>query len=156
MRFKGLVILLSIGVAAPAFAEGSVCDANAFKAVLADASAAITRQQEANAQAVQAKLQALRAANNWSDEAYPAQATPFVKDDTTAALDASNLALLAKVQAFDAKGADSEAGRCAMLIEFRLTMDEVVRNTAARWRHILAKLDAATSTTTVMQAGIAR
>jgi hypothetical protein len=39
-----------------------------------------------------------------------------------------------------------------MLREFRLAMDEVVKNTAAKWRHMVAKLDAATST--VMQAGM--
>ncbi|KAI94397.1 hypothetical protein T281_11245 [Rhodomicrobium udaipurense JA643] len=152
MQVRGLFIVLFVGASAPAFAQATVCDAGAFKAVMAETSAAISSLQEANAKAVQAKLQALRTFHNWSDEAYPAHATPFVKDDTTTALDAANRALLVKVQSFDANNAASEEGRCSMLREFRLAMDEVVKNTAAKWRHMVAKLDAATST--VMQAGM--
>ncbi|MBT3071589.1 hypothetical protein KKP04_12005 [Rhodomicrobium sp. Az07] len=152
MQVKGLFIVLFVSANAPAFAQTAACDAEAFKAVMAKASTAISGLQEANAKAVQGKLQTLRSLHNWSDEVYPAKATPFVKDETTTAIDAANRDLLVKVQSFDANKAASEDGRCAMLGEFRLAMDEVVKNTAAKWRHMVAKLDAATSS--VMQAGM--
>ncbi|WP_127076698.1 hypothetical protein [Rhodomicrobium lacus] len=152
MQVRWAFFVLFVGAGTPAFAQAAACDAGAFKTVVAEAGAAISGLQDAHAKTVQAKLQALRAHHNWSDDVYPVRATPFVKDDTTMAIDAANRALLLKVQSFDANKAASEDGRCSMLREFRLVMDEVVRNTAAKWRHMVAKLDAATAE--VMQAGM--
>jgi hypothetical protein len=137
---KALFIYILFAGNQSAFAQSTQCDANAFREVVSTASTSITQLHEKNNQLFQEKLQKLRAVNNWSEAEYVAKATPFVKDDVTLSLDSANQALLAKVQSLEAANASSEAGRCTMLSELRLSMAKVVENTAARWQHMLLKL----------------
>jgi len=116
------------------------CDAGAFRDAVASASASITKLHEANGKIFQENLAKLRTISGWSDADYVTKATPFVKDETTLALDGANQTLLAKVQSLEASNASTEAGRCAMLAEVKLTMEKVVANAAAKWEHMLAKV----------------
>ncbi len=136
-----------------AFAQ-ETCETGAFRDVVASASASITQLHEKNGKVFQENLQKLRALNNWTDADYVAMATPYVKDETTAALDAANQALLAKVQSLKSGNAATGPGRCAMLSELKLSMEQVVANTAAKWEHMLSKI--AQASARPLQAGIAQ
>ncbi|HZV21167.1 MAG TPA: hypothetical protein VE986_06435 [Hyphomicrobiales bacterium] len=152
MLSRALGILILCAAAAPSFGQETKCDTGAFREVVASASASINELHEKNSKLFQEYLRKLRAANNWSDAEYLMKATPFVKDETTASLDAANQSLLAKVQSLEAGAANSEAGRCAMLNELKASMEKVVANTIAKWEHMLSKLLQASSTT--LQAGV--
>jgi hypothetical protein len=131
-----LLILFSAGVSA----QQAACDPAAFREAVAAASASITRLHESNGRLFHENLEKLRARYNWQEAEYVANASPFVRDETTAALDAANQALLAKVQSLDPAGANSEPGRCGMLNEVKAAMEKVVANTGAKWEHMLSKL----------------
>lgn len=147
-----IFVFVLLAASDSAFSQTAQCDAGAFRQVVASASGSITELHDKNNKLFQEKLQKLRVSNNWSEAEYVAKATPFVKDDVTLSIDAANQALLAKVQSLEAATASSEAGRCAMLSELKLSMDKVVENTAARWQHMLTKLTQATDVP--MQAGV--
>ena len=133
------------------FAQTPACEQAAFATAVSEAGAALSAMNEENKKTFQGKLIALKAREGWTDADYPAKATPFVKDETIAALDEGNKALLAKVPQLGG-GADfalAGAGgglpdkRCAMLGELRELMARVVENTRTKWAHMLAKLDTA-------------
>lgn len=131
------------------FAQTPACEQAAFASTVSEASAALTSMNDENKKAFQGKLLALKTRHGWTDADYPAKATPFVKDETIAALDEGNKALLAKVPQlgggadFALAAADLPEKRCAMLTELRGLMAKVVENTKAKWTHMLAKLDTA-------------
>ncbi len=140
MVLRALVIVILSALCPAAFAQQAQCDSAAFREAVAAASASIALLHEKNGKSFQENLQKLRVLNNWQEAEYVANATPFVRDETTAALDAANRALLAKVQSLDAAGANTEPGRCAMLNELKTAMEKVVANTAAKWEHMLDKV----------------
>ena len=152
MALRAIVLLILIAGCSRAFAQQGPCDAGAFREIVAAASASITTLHEKNSKLFQEDLQKLRAINNWPEAEYVAKATPFVKDETTASLDAANQALLAKVQSLEAANAATEAGRCAMLAELKASMEKVVSNTAAKWEHMIDKVTRASAQP--MQAGL--
>ncbi len=154
MVLRALAIIISIAACPPAFAQQGQCDPAAFREAVASASATITQLHEKNGRLFQENLSKLRAVNNWQEAEYLANAAPFVKDETTASFDAANQALLTKVQSFDAAGANTEPGRCAMLNELKGAMEKVVANTAAKWDHMLDKLNRAS--VRPIQAGFTR
>lgn len=140
---RALFILVLAAICPPAFAQQPQCDSAAFREAVSSASAAITLLHEKNGKIVQENLQKLRALNNWREAEYLANATPFVRDETTVSLDAANRALLTKVQSLDAANANTETGRCEMLNELRNAMQKVVANTAAKWEHMIDKVNRA-------------
>ena len=154
MVLRALFLLILIAACQQAFAQQGQCDPAAFREAVASASATITQLHEKNGKAFQESLQRLRAVNNWQEAEYLANAAPFVKDETTASLDAANQTLLTKVQSLDAASASTETGRCAMLTELKGTMEKVVANTTAKWDHMLDKLNRASIRP--IQAGFAR
>ncbi|MBI4724880.1 MAG: hypothetical protein HY765_07850 [Rhodomicrobium sp.] len=151
MARRALAIFI-LGAAVPsAFAQQVPCDPGAFREVVSSASASITVMHETKSKLFQEKLQNLRALHNWPEAEYIAKATPLVKDATTTDLDSANQTLLAKVQSLEASNANSEAGRCAMLGEVKLTMEKIVANTAAKWEHMMSNVERAS---TALQAGL--
>lgn len=154
MLLRALTLVIFSLAASQAFGQQGNCDAGAFREAVASASASITALHEKNSKLLQENLQKLRAANHWSDAEYIANATPFVKDEMTASLDAANQSLLAKVQSLEAGEANSESGRCAMLTEVKASMEKIVANTVAKWDHMLSKLSQASTVT--LQAGVAQ
>ncbi len=154
MVLRALAIVIAITACPAAFAQQGQCDPAAFREAVASASATITLLHEKNGKVFQENLQKLRALNNWQEAEFLANAAPFVKDETTASLDAANQALLSKVQSLDAVNANTEPGRCAMLNELKSTMDKVVANTTAKWEHMLDKLNRASAQP--IQAGFTR
>ena len=132
MVLRALAILFLIATCPAAFAQQGQCDPAAFREAVAQASATLTVLHEKNGSVFQENLQKLRALNNWQEAEYVANATPLVKDETTATFDAENQALLAKVQSLDAAGAATESGRCAMLTELKAAMEKVVANTVGQ------------------------
>lgn len=127
-------------------AKAESCDKAAFENVIATVSGTISALNAEKKAQFQDKLQALKVKAGWSDADYVAKATPFVKDERTAELDAANQALLAKVQTLGGGDtAASEEKRCAMLSELRGMMDEIVANTRAKWEHMIAKVTQASS-----------
>jgi hypothetical protein len=154
MVLRALAILLLITTCPAAFAQQGQCDPGAFREAVAQASATLTVLHEKNGSIFQENLQKLRVLNKWQDAEYIANATPLVKDDTTATFDAENQALLARVQSLDAAGAATESGRCAMLTELKAAMEKVVANTSAKWQHMLDKLSRASMRP--IQAGFSR
>ena len=154
MVLRALAILLLIATCRAAFAEQGQCDPAAFREAVARASTTLTALHEKNGSIFQENLQKLRVLNNWQDAEYVANATPFVRDETTAVFDAENQALLARVQSLDAAGAATELGRCAMLNELKAAMEKVVANTSAKWEHMLDKLNRASMRP--IQAGFSR
>ena len=152
MVLKTLVILTLSAGYAPAFAQQGACDPAAFREAVSQAGAAITRLHVENGKVFQERLQKLRVLNNWQEAEFVANATPFVKDETTASLDTANQGLLAKVQSLEAANASTESGRCAMLSELKISMEKVVANTAAKWEHMLGKIGKASAQP--LQAGL--
>jgi hypothetical protein len=152
MALRAIVLLLLTAGFSGAFAQQGPCDAAAFREVVAGTSASITMLHEKHSKQFQEDLQKLRTLNNWPEAEYVAKATPFVKDETTASLDAANQALLAKVQSLEATNAATESGRCAMLGELKTSMEKVVANTAAKWEHMIGKV--ARASAQPMQAGL--
>ncbi len=153
MVLRALVTLVFSTVSSLALAQQDQCDPSAFREVVASASASITKMHEANTKTFQDKLQKLRTLNKWSDAEYLAKATPFVKDSVTASFDSANQALLTKVESLEGSKATSATGRCAMLNELKLSMDQVVANTAAKWEHIMSNIEQATAPP--LEAGLA-
>jgi hypothetical protein len=133
-------------------ADEAVCDRGAFREVVAGASASISKLHDQNNKILQERLQSLRAKFNWSETEFLAKAAPLVKDETTASIDQANQDLLAKVQSLEADKATTEAGRCAMLAELKLSMEKVIQNTVAKWDHMLAKTTEAAASS--LQAGV--
>jgi hypothetical protein len=152
MMVRALVILISCAWTSTSFGQQAQCDASAFREVVSSASASISKLHEKNNKIFQENLQKLRAVNHWSEADYLVKATPLVKDETTAALDTANETLLVKVQSLEAADSTSEAGRCTMLAELKISMEKVVANTAAKWDHILSKL--AQASAKPLQAGV--
>ena len=142
------------------FASGSVaaspaCDPALFRDAVSNASAAISEMHEKNSKVFQAKLQALKAAKGWPDEQFIPMATPYVKDEVTQSLDATNASILAKVQSLGSgDGASTDDGRCAMLSELRSLMGLAVTNTSKKWEHMISKVTA--SMPPAVEAGAAR
>jgi hypothetical protein len=151
MALRTIVLLVLLTGYSVAFAQGP-CEPAAFREIVASASASLTKLHEKNSKLFQEDLQKLRTAGNWPEAEYVARATPFVKDETTASLDAANQALLAKVQSLEAASAATESGRCAMLAELKASMEKVVANTAAKWEHMIGKV--ASASVQPMQAGL--
>ena len=151
MRLLKLAVIIPLMIAPAAGAQSQTCDAAAFRSVVSAASASISELHEKNNKIFQEKLQKLKAASGWSDADYVAKATPFVKDDVTASLDAANQTLLAKVQSFNGEQAGSDAGRCSMLQELKSLMQQVVANTDTKWQHLISKVTLASGET--VQAG---
>ncbi len=145
MVLRAFVILILSAVCPAAFAQQGQCDPAAFREAIAAASASFTLLREKNGKIFQENLQKLRGLNNWPEAEYVANATPFVRDESTAALDAANQALLTKVQSLDAASANTEPGRCAMLNEVKLAMQQVVANTVSKWEHMLDKVTRASA-----------
>ncbi len=135
-------------------AQQGPCDPAAFREAVANASASITMLHEKNNGVFQRVLQNLRSMHNWNEAEYIANATPFVRDETTNSLDAANRTLLAKVQSLEAANASTDSGRCAMLGELKHSMDQLVANTAAKWGHMLEKAERASAQP--VQAGFSR
>jgi adenine-specific DNA methylase len=155
MTLKALVTLIFVAAYAPAFAQqAQQCDAAAFREAVAAASASIKAIHEKNSKIFQEDMQKLRAINKWQDTEFVIHATPFVQDETTATFDTVNQALISKVQTLDSANAATESGRCAMLTELKASMEKVVANTAAKWDHMLAKIERATAQP--LQAGFAQ
>jgi hypothetical protein len=154
MVLRALAIVILVAACPAAYAQQGQCDSAAFREAVARASATITVLHEKNGLVFQETLQKLRVLNNWQDAEYVTNAAPLVKDETTAFYDSANQSLLAKVQSLDAAGAATESGRCAMLTELKSAMDKVVANTAAKWEHVLGKVNRASSGP--IQAGFAR
>jgi hypothetical protein len=154
MPLRTLAIIILVSACPAAYAQQEQCDPAAFREAVAQASARITGLQKKNAPVFQAHLQKLRTQNNWREAEYVANAAPFVRDETTTALDAANQALLAKVQSLDAARATTGKGRCAMLAELKFAMEKVVSNTAAKWEHMLGKVNSAVAHP--IQAGFTR
>jgi hypothetical protein len=138
--------------ASTAWAED--CGREAMGRVVDNAGAALTAMNETNKRQFHEKLQQLKVQRGWSDAQFVAQATPFIRDDRIAALDAENKALLAKVPelgagastaalASVAPGMDAGGGRCGMVKELRQLMSAVVENSRSKWTYMLGKLDAA-------------
>jgi hypothetical protein len=152
MALRTIVLLILLAGYSKAFAQQGPCDPQAFREIVASASASITTLHEKNSKLFQEDLQKLRAASNWPEAEYLARATPFVKDETTASLDTANQVLLAKVQSLEAASAATESGRCAMLAELKASMEKVVANTAAKWEHMIGKV--ASASVQPMQAGL--
>ncbi len=152
MKFPVLVILCSVASTPFAYGQSSPCDAGAFREAVAKASASINEMHEKNSKAFQEKLQSVRVSNGWSEAEFVAKATPFVKDETTASLDADNQAILAKVQSLGANGSGSESERCSMLADLKSLMDKVVANTGSKWQHMMEKISTASGS---LQAGLA-
>jgi len=140
MVLRALIILVLGVLSSAVSAQQAQCDSAAFREAVATASASITRLHESNGRVFHEKLERLRAQYNWQEAEYVANATPLIRDETTAALDAANQTLLAKVQSLDPAGASTESGRCGMLNEVKAVMEKVVANTAAKWEHLLSKL----------------
>jgi hypothetical protein len=153
MTLRALAIVILSAACSPALA-GPECDQAAFREAVAAASASITVLHEKNNKVFQEHLQKLRVLQGWRDAEFVAGATPFVKDETTASLDAANQALLAQVQSLEATNAGSESGRCTMLSTLKLSMEKVVANTTAKWEHMLTKIGRATAQP--LQAGLAQ
>jgi len=145
MALRAVVLLILLAGYSQAFAQQGPCDSGAFRETVAGASASLTALHEKNSKLFQEDLQKLRSINNWPEAEYIAKATPFVKDDITASLDAANQALLAKVQSLEAANASTEAGRCAMLADLKASMEKVVANTTAKWEHMLDKVTRASA-----------
>ncbi|MGO8951843.1 MAG: hypothetical protein ACLPWS_00375 [Rhodomicrobium sp.] len=155
MTLKALVILIFSAAYAPALAQqAQPCDAAAFREAVAQASASIKAIHEKNSKIFQENMQKLRAINKWQDTEFVINATPFVKDETTATFDTVNEALLSKVETLDSANAATEPGRCAMLTELKASMEKVVANTAAKWNHMLSKIQRAS--TQPLNAGFAQ
>jgi hypothetical protein len=154
MVLRALIVLVLGTLAAAVSAQQAPCDSAAFREAVAAASASITQLHESNGRLFHENLEKLRALNNWQEAEYVANAAPFVKDETTAALDTANQALLAKVQSLDPAGANTESGRCSMLNEVKAAMEKVVANTSAKWEHMLRKL--ARASAQPIQAGFNR
>jgi hypothetical protein len=141
MVLRALAILIPLAACPAALAQQ--CDPAAFREAVAAASATISGLHEKNASIFQANLQRLRTQNNWQDAEFFANAAPLVKDETTVSLDEANQALLTRVRTLDAANAGTELGRCAMLAEVKGAMEKVVANTAAKWEHMVAKVNRA-------------
>jgi hypothetical protein len=125
----------------PALAQA--CDKAAFEAVVAETGGAISAMNAENKKLFQDKLQKLKVQAGWPEADYVANATPYVKDERTAELDAANQTLLARVQSLsDAATADKA---CDALASLRAAMDEMVQNTRAKWEHMLAKVTQASA-----------
>jgi hypothetical protein len=132
------------------------CGREEMAVVVNDAGATLTAMNETNKRRFHEKLQQLKARRGWSDAEFVAQATPFIKDDRIAALDAENKALLARVPelgagasvaslAAVAPGLSASAGdeRCRMVQGLRQLMSAVIENSRSKWTYMLGKLDVA-------------
>ncbi len=149
-RIAFVAIILALG-AIEARAEG--CDQPAFAKVVAEANASLSGLNEQNKKVFQEKLRALKAHEGWSDTDFVEKATPFVKDETTAAFDAKSEALLAQVSQLGGGDTASEDKRCGMLASLKDIMAQLVETTSQKWRHIFGKIDSvlsASATTTAM------
>jgi hypothetical protein len=137
------------------------CGQTAFAAVVNEVSAQLTAMNDENRKSFHAKLQSVRARENWTDADYVVKATPFVQDEQITAFDATGKALLSKVELLGQPGQvvvtasvttplgkfDREvAQRCAMLEDLRALMTKVVENTRAKWQYMHTKIDAAGDT----------
>jgi hypothetical protein len=156
-KFIGIAAFVLISLTASASAEEK-CGQAAFAAVVNEASAQLTAMNDENRKTFHAKLQTLKARENWADADYVSNAKTFVQDDRIAAFDANGKALLAKVEnlgqpeqvavtasiATPLGALDREAARrCAMLADLRALMTQVVDNTHAKWQYMHTKLDTA-------------
>lgn len=121
--------------------QAAPCDRAAFEKIVAAASATLTALNQDNNKTFQETLRALKQAKGWTDTDYVAQATPFVADEVTRALDADSKGLLEKVQSFN--GA-AESADCANIErELQRAMEGVIANTKKKWQHLIEKATAA-------------
>ncbi|MDX2264124.1 MAG: hypothetical protein NW215_04050 [Hyphomicrobiales bacterium] len=143
MKPAVIAVTLASSGAPAGSALAETCNKAAFEAVVAEANAAINREADGNKRALQEKLSLIKTQQGWSEADFLANAAPFVRDEATQQFDARNKALLGEVAALGGDAAAAPEARCAMLDRLRALMANVVSNTAAKWRHMHMKADAA-------------
>lgn len=119
----------------PATAE-EACDTAAFRAAVAQTSAALTEMNAQQSRHVRAHLAGVRAMEGWSDADLAGKAAALVTDAETARLDAASKAAMARVALLDASGSEA----CGALASLRAALDEVSALTRSKWAHIAAKI----------------
>lgn len=117
--------------------KAQTCQRADFEAVVDEASNTLLQLTQTNTPAFQAKLRALKAKRNWTNEQLMTEGAAFVRDDKIAAFDQQSEQLLLKINTQGGDGAD-----CGVLAGLKDAMKTLVDTQQAKWKHMFDKIDA--------------
>jgi hypothetical protein len=120
----------------------AACSKEDFESVVEQAAGSLRDLNAQNRPQFQGKLRALKDKRHWSHDEFMQKATPFVKDDKTAAYDKSSDELLSAIASMGQEGAAADKPDCGRMTELRSRMKLLVDTQTAKWVYMFQKLDA--------------
>lgn len=134
-----LIGLLLVGFAG-ATANAQTCARSDFEAVVDDAAEALRRLNAENKPVFQELLRTLKEKRGWDHDAYLREAAPFVQDEKIDALDQRSQDLLNDIANLGEEGTSAPAPDCALLVELRQRMQDLVAAQTEKWTYMFTKL----------------
>jgi hypothetical protein len=127
------------------FAESetpATCSKEDFETVVEEAAASLRDLNSKNRPLFQEKLRELKEKRHWTHDEFIDKAKPFVKDEKTAVYDQTTDELLSAIASMGQLGANASSPDCALMIELRARMKNLVDTQLAKWVYMFQKLDA--------------
>jgi len=137
----GTLIAGLLMVVLPASAVAAPCTKSDFEAVVDEAGGLLRDMNMKNKPTFQDKLRQLKDKRRWSHEAFLKEAAPFVQDDQIAVFDKSSEQLLDKISAMGQEGAEAKTPDCALLVDLRSYMTQLVEAQTKKWAYMFDKID---------------
>jgi hypothetical protein len=118
------------------------CSKENFESVVEEAAGSLRDLNSKNRPLFQEKLRQLKEKRHWNHDEFIDKAKPFVKDEKTAVYDQATDELLSAIASMGQLGASSSSPDCALMIELRVRMKNLVDTQLAKWVYMFQKLDA--------------
>lgn len=138
MRAVGLMCAFA---AVTAVRADDTCAKADFEAVVEQAAGALRDLNFKNKPVFQEKLRTLKDKRGWSHDQFLQEAAPFVRDEKTEAFDTATDELLSAIATMGQTGAQAKTPDCALLLELRARMKQLVDTQTAKWTHMFEKLE---------------
>ncbi len=120
----------------------TTCSKEDFESVVEEAAGSLRDLNSKNRPLFQEKLRELKDKRHWTHDEFIDKAKPFVKDEKTAVYDQTTDELLSAIASMGQLGANASSPDCALMLELRVRMKNLVDTQLAKWVYMFQKLDA--------------
>lgn len=138
---RAVFAALAAFAAASAHAGNTPCGKADFEVVVDEAAASLRDLNFKNRPLFQEKLRTLKDKRHWTHDQFMQEAAPFVKDDKITEYDQSTEELLSSIATMGQEGAAAKSPDCALLLELRARMKQLVDTQTAKWAYMFEKIE---------------
>jgi hypothetical protein len=136
-----MALLLALAGGSAGLAQAA-CNKADFEAVVDEAAAALRTLNHQNTPQFQARLRQLKDKRGWSHEEFLVAAAPFVRDEAITGFDQKSEDFLARITQGGQSQATAASLNCALLIELRASLAQLVETQKTKWAYMFDKINA--------------